>query len=192
MKSYQIAEYSRFFLEDIIQEGSFCIDATAGGGNDTLFLCEKVGKSGSVMAFDVQQAALDKTAQRLEEKGVRERAELILDSHANLASYAEMESADAIMFNFGYFPGGDHTIHTKAESSIKAIEAGLKILKKDGMMSLCIYSGGDSGFEEKDALLEYLKMLDSKKYLVIESQYYNRPNNPPIPVMIVKKYSNKK
>lgn len=192
MKSYQIAEYSRFFLEDIIQEGSFCIDATAGGGNDTLFLCEKVGKSGSVMAFDVQQAALDKTAQRLEEKGVRERAELILDSHANLASYAEMESADAIMFNFGYFPGGDHTIHTKAESSIKAIEAGLKILKKDGMMSLCIYSGGDSGFEEKDALLEYLKMLDSKKYLVIVSQYYNRPNNPPIPVMIVKKYSNKK
>lgn len=192
MKSYQIAEYSRFFLEDIIQEGSFCIDATAGGGNDTLFLCEKVGKSGSVMAFDVQQAALDKTAQRLEEKGVRERAELILDSHANLASYAEMESADAIMFNFGYFPGGDHTIHTKAESSIKAIEAGLKILKKDGMMSLCIYSGGDSGFEEKAALLEYLKMLDSKKYLVIVSQYYNRPNNPPIPVMIVKKYSNKK
>ncbi len=189
MKSYQIAEYSRFFLEDIIQEGSFCIDATAGGGNDTLFLCEKVGKSGSVMAFDVQQAALDKTAQRLEEKGVRERAELILDSHANLASYAEMESADAIMFNFGYFPGGDHTIHTKAESSIKAIEAGLKILKKDGMMSLCIYSGRDSGFEEKDALLEYLKMLDSKKYLVIVSQYYNRPNNPPIPVMIVKKYS---
>ncbi len=192
MKSYQIAEYSRFFLEDIIQEGSFCIDATAGGGNDTLFLCEKVGKSGSVMAFDVQQAALDKTAQRLEEKGVRERAELILDSHANLASYAEMESADAIMFNFGYFPGGDHTIHTKAESSIKAIEAGLKILKKDGMMSLCIYSGRDSGFEEKDALLEYLKMLDSKKYLVIVSQYYKRPNNPPNPVMIVKKYSNKK
>ena len=54
-------------------------------------------------------------------------------------------------------------------------------------MSLCIYSGGDSGFTERDALLAYLKTLDSKRYLVILSSYYNRPNNPPIPVMIVKK-----
>ena len=53
-------------------------------------------------------------------------------------------------------------------------------------MSLCIYSGGDSGFEERDAILEELKTLDGKKYLVILSQYYNRPNNPPIPAMIIK------
>ena len=53
-------------------------------------------------------------------------------------------------------------------------------------MSLCIYSGGDSGFEERDALLDYLKQLDTKKYLVILSSYYNRPNNPPIPVLIQK------
>ena len=53
-------------------------------------------------------------------------------------------------------------------------------------MSLCIYSGGDSGFEERDAILDYLKTLDSKHYLVILSEYYNRPNHPPIPVLIVK------
>ena len=53
-------------------------------------------------------------------------------------------------------------------------------------MSLCIYSGGDSGFEERDAILEELKTLDGKKYLVIKSEYYNRPNNPPMPVMIIK------
>ena len=53
-------------------------------------------------------------------------------------------------------------------------------------MSLCIYSGQDSGFEERDALLNYLKTLDSKKYLVILSCYYNRPNHPPIPVLIRK------
>ena len=53
-------------------------------------------------------------------------------------------------------------------------------------MSLCIYSGGDSGFEERDTLLSYLKELDSKKYLVILSSYYNRPKNPPIPVLIWK------
>ena len=186
MRSYQISEYSRFFLENVLEEGSFCIDATAGGGNDTLFLCEKVGKSGKVIAFDIQQVALDKTAERLEKEGVRERAKLVLDSHVNLQNYAEAESVDVIMFNLGYFPGGDHTIHTKAESSIKAIQAGLKLLKKGGILSLCIYSGGDSGFEEKEALMDYLKTLDCKKYLVILSQYYNRPNHPPIPVLIVK------
>ena len=53
-------------------------------------------------------------------------------------------------------------------------------------MSLCIYSGGDSGFEERDAILSFLKCLDTKYYLVILSSYYNRPNHPPIPVMILK------
>lgn len=186
MKSYQVTEYNRIFLKNIIQEGSLCIDATAGGGNDTAFLCEKVGESGKVLAFDIQQVALDKTKERLESEGMLQRAQLILDGHQNMHLYAKENSADAIMFNFGYFPGGDHNIHTKSESSIAAIEAGLKILKKDGVMSLCIYSGGDSGFEERDALLNYLTTLNSKKYLVIVSQYYNRPNCPPIPVLIVK------
>ena len=33
---------------------------------------------------------------------------------------------------------------------------------------------------------QYLKALDSKKYLVIVSEYANRPNNPPIPVLVIK------
>ena len=40
--------------------------------------------------------------------------------------------------------------------------------------------------EEKEAVLSYLKGLDGKKYLVIVSEYANRPNNPPIPVLIMK------
>ena len=90
------------------------------------------------------------------------------------------------MFNFGYLPGGDHNLATKKDTSIEAIHEGLRLLRKGGMMSLCIYSGGDSGFEERDAILEELKNLDGKKYLVIKSEYYNRPNNPPMPVMIIK------
>ena len=55
-----------------------------------------------------------------------------------------------------------------------------------GMMSLCIYSGGDTGFEERDAILDYLKQLDPTQYMVLLSCYYNRPNNPPIPVFILR------
>ena len=100
--------------------------------------------------------------------------------------YADTDSVNCIVFNFGYLPGGDHNLSTKASSSITAIEQGLTLLKKGGLMSLCIYSGGDSGFEERDALLSYLKELDYKKYLVIYSSYYNRPKNPPIPILIWK------
>ena len=51
---------------------------------------------------------------------------------------------------------------------------------------LCIYSGGATGFEERDTLLLSLKELDPRKFLVILSSYYNRPNHPPIPVLIRK------
>ena len=98
--------------------------------------------------------------------------------------YAEEESADAICFNFGYLPGGDHYIATSADTSIEAIQKGLKILKHGGLMSLCIYSGGDTGFEEKERILEFLKKIPAREYTVIVNEYYNRENHPPIPVFI--------
>ena len=114
------------------------------------------------------------------------RARLILCGHEHMDRYLEPESVDGICFNFGYLPGGDHRIATRPETSVAAVEQGLKLLKPGGMMSLCIYSGGDSGYEEKDGVLAYLRTLDSQRYLVICSEYYNRPNHPPIPVLIVR------
>ncbi len=181
---YRITSYVQHFIREHVKEGACCIDATAGNGHDTLLLSQLVGAGGKVLAFDIQKTALDNTQRLLEENGCK--AQLILDSHANMKQYAEDNSVDCIVFNFGYLPGGDHNLATKADSSIRAIEAGLDLLKKKGIMTLCIYSGGDSGFEERDALLEFLKELDGKKYLVIASFYYNRPNNPPIPVIIRK------
>ena len=100
--------------------------------------------------------------------------------------YAQEESADGIFFNFGYLPGGDHALATRPDTSVEAIEIGLKLLKKGGVMALCIYSGGDTGYEEKEKILEYLKSLDEKRYLVILSSFYNRKKDPPLPVFVVK------
>ena len=91
-----------------------------------------------------------------------------------------------ICFNFGYLPGGDHRIATSPATSVEAVEQGLRILKKGGMMSLCIYSGGDTGFEEKEALLAFLGTLPPRRYTVIVNTYYNRGNHPPVPVFIFK------
>ena len=114
------------------------------------------------------------------------RARLILDGHEHMDAYADPESVDAVCFNFGYLPGGDHRIATRADTSVQAVEKGLALLKKGGLMTLCIYSGRDTGFEEKDRLLEFLKALPAKEFTVIVNQYYNRKNQPPMPVFIFK------
>jgi hypothetical protein len=186
MKNYQITSWVHHFLEDHVQPGDICIDATMGNGNDTALLSKLTGEKGRVIAFDIQQMALDNTRKKLLADECPENYELHLESHETMAEYAKENTVSCITFNLGYLPGGDHAKATKGESSIRAIETGLNLLKKKGLMTVCIYSGGDSGFEEKDAVLSYIRALDAKKYLVIVSEYANRPNNPPIPVLIIK------
>ena len=177
---------SHLVLKQHIKEGDFCIDATAGRGRDTAYFCSLVGEAGKVIAFDIQQAALDSTAKLLAQEGLAARAELVLDSHSNMAKYAKPGSVDAIGFNFGWLPGGNHEIFTMPESSIAAINAGLELLRVGGLISLGIYYGKESGFAERDGLLAFLPTLDYRKYTVLETHFCNRPNNPSISAFIIK------
>ena len=72
------------FLSHKVLRGGLCIDATMGRGKDTAFLCELVGEEGKVIAFDIQQEAVDSTEKLLNEKGLRNRAELHLVSHTEM------------------------------------------------------------------------------------------------------------
>jgi tRNA G37 N-methylase Trm5 len=172
-------------LEPYIQEGDICVDATAGNGSDTQFLCEKVGQTGFVYAFDIQPIALQHTQERLQQVGYEERVSLILDGHEKMEAYVK-EDVSAILFNFGYLPGGDHAISTHPKTSIDAILAGMELLKVGGILSLCIYSGRKMGYEEKDAILEFLSKLDGSRWLVLVHQFYNRKNDPPIPAFVIR------
>ena len=42
----------------------------------------------------------------------------------------------------------------------------------------------DTGYEEKKRILADLKELPAKEYTVIVNEYYNRKNNPPVPVFV--------
>lgn len=185
-QDYQITSWCRRLIREHVKEGAFCIDATMGNGHDTAFLCQLAGKGGHVLAFDIQQAALDSTKKRLAQMADISGYELILDSHSHMARYADPESVDCIVFNLGYLPGGDHRIATSAQTTIEALEQGLSLLQKNGLMSICIYSGGDSGYAERDAVLSWLRRLDSRRYLVLVTQYFNRPNDPPIPAAVIR------
>lgn len=187
MNPSQITDWCHQIIRSVARKDGLYIDATMGKGHDTKLLCELAGEQGSVLAFDIQSEAVHATEKLLQKEGLQDRATLLLTGHEHMDEYAQTESADVICFNFGYLPGGDHTIATKTQTSLEAIEKGLNLLKHGGMMSLCIYSGGDTGFEEKDAILQYVKELNPKEYTVIVNEYYNRENNPPIPVFIFKR-----
>lgn len=149
-------------------------------------MAQLVGESGHVTAFDIQQDAVDSTKKLLEENGVSHRADVLLKSHSEMDALFDEGSVSCITFNFGWLPKGDHSVSTKKETSIEAIEKGLRLLKKDGIMTLIIYYGRDTGFEERDAILEYLPTIDSEKYTVLEMPFVNRPNCPPIPIIIMR------
>ena len=114
-----------------------------------------------------------------------DRTDLILDGHQHIGKYVPY-GIKAVMFNLGYLPKGDHNIGTKAETTIAAIEKSMELLCKEGVVMLVIYYGGDSGFDEKDAVMEYFKTLDCKKYTVLVHDFVNQVNCPPIAVCIQK------
>jgi len=186
MKNFQITQWCARFIKEQVSPGDLCIDATMGNGNDTLLLSTLCGKDGRVIAFDIQEQAVKSTKERLSKADAPDNYTLLLESHTQMSSYAKENSVSCITFNLGYLPGGDHSVATRADSSIRAVESGLKLLKKGGLMTLCIYSGGDTGYQERDEMLAFIRQLDPHKYLVILSEYANRPNDPPIPVLIIK------
>ncbi len=186
MDSFSALEIINRVIDETVQEGDLCIDATAGRGFDTLHLCRLVGESGHVIAFDIQQDAVDSTNALLEKHGMAQRAEVHRTSHSEMDAFAQEGSVSLMTFNFGWLPRGDHRINTRKETSIEAIQKGLRLLKDGGIMTLIIYYGRETGFEERDALLEFLPTLDSKQYTVIEMPFVNRKNCPPIPILIIK------
>lgn len=186
MPSFNALTLAHSFLSSHVKPGDLCIDATAGRGRDTVFLCRLVGDRGRVLAYDIQKDAVHETAALLEKEHLSHIGQVFQKSHDRMAEDAKPGTVRAIVFNFGWLPGGDHNIFTRAQTSIRAIEQGLKLLAPDGVMSLSIYYGKENGTDERDALLFYLSSIDPKTATVLVGNFVNRKNNPAIPAFILK------
>ncbi len=137
--SYELRS-ARYLAADILRNalspGDTAVDATMGNGHDTLFLCQLVGETGRVYAFDVQTQAVENTKKRLEEAGVLSRAALFRLGHEHMAEKVT-ESISAAVFNLGWLPGGDHSVTTHWETTKKAVESALALLKPMGVLVSC-------------------------------------------------------
>ena len=117
-------------LKTHVVQGDTVIDATVGNGNDTVLLASLVGSSGKVYGFDVQEAAIQTTKEKLILTGLFPQTELILDGHENLDLYVNKDSKiSAITFNLGYLPKSDKSIITTPKTTLSAINIGLTRLR---------------------------------------------------------------
>jgi len=181
----RIIETVKHLIKSELEHISVAVDATMGNGNDTLFLSEFVGDQGKVYAFDVQKEAIESTRKRLDEEGAS-NVTLIHDGHEHMLDHID-EPVDLIMFNLGYLPKGDHKIITEPESTCQAIDAGLRIMKVGGLLTIISYYGHPGGLREMSAVKSFLTSLDEKHYDVMEMNAINKKKSPPIIYIVRKK-----
>jgi SAM-dependent methyltransferase len=216
MGFWSIISFAHKLIEERLRPGDAVIDATVGNGVDTVFLAGLVGMGGAVYGFDIQEEALEKARTRMAGAGFGgssagaagsteavagagfggSSAEAVCGVKLLLRSHAQMEQAvpaslhgeiAAVMFNLGYLPGGDHTIVTTPFSTLAALEASLRLLKKGGVVTIVLYSGHEGGREEADAVAAWAGQLPQHSYQVLEYRFLNQRNTPPYLIAIEKR-----
>ncbi|MBD2867701.1 class I SAM-dependent methyltransferase [Paenibacillus arenilitoris] len=168
--------------------GDTVIDATAGGGVDTLLLAKLVGPKGTVYAFDIQQEALDRTSERLTaaaEDAALSEVKLMLESHANMAEAVDpgvAGRAAAVTFNLGYLPGGgDQSVITEPASTLAALDAALALLRPGGIVTCVLYPGHPGGAEEASAVEAWAAGLPQG---LGQAVVYRQPQRPEAPYLV--------
>ena len=173
-------EMAHDFLAQVITQEDIVVDATMGNGHDTLFLA-KLAKQ--VYAFDIQEQALEKTSQRLQEAGLT-NADLILQGHETVDQF--VTEVKAAIFNLGYLPSADKSIITQPQTTIESLDKLCQMLIKGGRIAIMIYYGHEGGDIERDAVMDFVSQLPQQEYTATIYRTLNQINNPPFLVMIEK------
>ena len=167
---------ARFLAAEVLQSavspGDTVVDATMGNGHDTLTLCHLVGPEGTVIAFDVQESAVENTRARLAEAGVLDRARLYCLGHERMLEKVAGPVA-AVAFNLGWLPGGTKAVTTHWETTKIAVESALSLLRPLGVAVICAYPGHAEGDREREALVSLLANLPPQQYNVLRQKFLN-------------------
>lgn len=152
-------EFVHLVLGQSLAPGDWAVDATVGNGHDTLFLANAVGPAGIVFGFDVQDAALAATAQRV--NGLHQ-VKLFHCGHECLTERMPASAkgrVGVVMFNLGYLPGGNKEHCTQAATTLSGLEQAIAYLKTGGLITLVLYPGHASGADEASAVRSYVERL---------------------------------
>lgn len=188
---FRAAEFSHLILGNLIKPGQIVVDATAGNGNDTLFLAKQAGRSGKVYAFDIQKEAIENTEKLLKEHNCHENVKIIEDNHENLGKYIS-DPVNCIIYNLGYLPGGDKNIATSAESTVRSIKWSISALAPEGVLAVVVYPGHAGGDREASEVEDFLTRLPAPPWYVLSWKRINASGKAPYLLLAQKQAINKR
>lgn len=167
-------------LKEALNKAQIVVDATAGNGNDTLFLAQNAKPKTAIYAFDIQAEALYHAQRKMNECCRRDdiKVNFILASHDEVEQYVN-EVIDLAVFNLGYLPGGNHAVTTKSETTLNALKIMLKKLRVNGYIAIVVYPGHEEGLKEIQLIKDFANYLAKKYFTVGWYQMINHNNNAP-------------
>lgn len=174
-------------IRPLIPQAQVIVDMTCGNGHDTVFLAETMSDDAVLYAFDIQEAAIRATKERVHKAGLQER-HIIYEqgSHDELLANVQA-SPDIIVFNLGYLPSGDHSIYTKREITVKAVKICLNKIAENGIIMIAAYPGTPAGADEAAAVHSLLQGVPQKEFDISMWQPVNQIHCPPLLYMIQKR-----
>lgn len=179
---HSVLEYAHVLAGRALSPGSIAVDATVGNGHDTVFLAQEVGEQGTVIGFDIQADALDRTKERVQEHVPEAEVRLLHTGHENMAAQIRETfhgKIAAVMFNLGYLPGGDHSLTTQPTTTLEALENATRLLQPRGLITVVQYVGHEGGAEEAAAVTDWASGLPQDTFQVLSYQFANHRNDPP-------------
>jgi ubiquinone/menaquinone biosynthesis C-methylase UbiE len=154
--------FAQACVKDILKPGDSAVDGTVGTGEDTVFLAQCVGPKGKVYGFDIQKAALEEAQENIRKNAVETPIQLICDGHQHMGNYPKLsEDSDigAVMFNLGYWPDGDQSVTTQADTTLAALKQSVRLIRPGGIVSVIAYSHS-AGQDEKEQIDQWVGHLD--------------------------------
>lgn len=190
MKVYpfkNVVSMSHMLLQPYVPSARVLIDMTCGNGHDTAFLASLMSGNAVLYAFDIQEEAIAQTKKELLSQGLADKHVVCRQgSHDELAAQID-EPVDIVVFNLGYLPSGNHAIHTKSETTVKAVKICLNKIAKNGIIMIAAYPGTEAGAQEEEALRCFFQCVPQKEFDVSLWQPMNQIHCPPVLYIVQKR-----
>ena len=181
----RLTEITQEWLASSLKSGDIVIDATLGNGFDALFLAQKIGATGHLFGFDVQETALEQSRQLLEKEPCQQT--LFLKGHEKMGTLIPKDhhgAVQSIMFNLGWLPGSDKSIITQADTTVAALTQSIALLAVSGKLSVMVYPGHQGGDTEAIRVIQWLEQRCGQSPDTLSFEKVKVPNRPTAPILL--------
>ena len=186
----RIVPWSQQLICEVLCPGDLAVDLTAGKGRDTCALAAAVGNEGQVVSFDLQEEAIELTADLLQKHDCTVQfwpAAQVVPKRPGVFLLKSCHSAidnilpapvKAVIANLGYLPGGDRSLVTRPDSTLTALQKAVEWLLPGGRIAVTVYPSHPGGRQEYEAVNSFFCQLPGDLWQVLSLSVPNQEDAP--------------